>query len=83
MVLVKNSPNPANGKKVLDYLIGNAGQARWANAFLRPVRPVATSKESEAHFLPASEYARARTLDYAKMAEVQHAFSERYLKEIN
>jgi putative spermidine/putrescine transport system substrate-binding protein len=39
------------------------------------------SKELQSRFLPASEYARARTIDYAKMAAVQKAFSERYLKE--
>jgi putative spermidine/putrescine transport system substrate-binding protein len=83
MVLVKNSPNPANGKKVLDYVLSNAGQAHWASAFLRPVRAVEISKETQSRFLPASEYARAKPLDYAKMAEVQHAFSERYLKEVN
>jgi putative spermidine/putrescine transport system substrate-binding protein len=40
------------------------------------------SKEAESRFLPASEYQRARTVDYAKMAEVQKAFTERYLKEV-
>lgn len=83
MVLVKNSPNQANGKKVLDYLLSDAGQARWANAYLRPVRAGAASKEADARFLPASEYARAKPIDYARMAQMQHAFSERYLKEVN
>jgi len=36
----------------------------------------------QARFLPASEYARARTIDYSKMAAVQKAFSDRYLKEV-
>ena len=30
----------------------------------------------------ASEYARAKTVDYQKMATVQKAFSERYLKDV-
>ena len=57
------------------------GQALWANAYLRPVRASAMSKEVQARFLPASEYARAKTVDYSKMAAVQKAFSDRYLKE--
>ncbi|MGA2551543.1 MAG: ABC transporter substrate-binding protein [Burkholderiaceae bacterium] len=83
MVLVKNAPNAANGKKVLDFVLSNSGQARWANAYLRPIRPQTASQEAQSHFLPASEYARAKALDYVKMAEVQRAFSDRYLKEIN
>ena len=82
MALVKNDPNPANAKKVLDFLMSDEGQAVWANAYLRPVRSSAMSKEAQSKFLPASEYARARAIDYGKMADVQKAFSERYLKEV-
>lgn len=81
MALVKNGPNPANAKKVLDFLMSDAGQAVWANAYLRPVRASAMSRQAQSKFLPASEYARAKAIDYGKMAEVQKAFSERYLKE--
>jgi len=35
----------------------------------------------QSRFLPAAEYARAKTVDYSKMATVQKAFSDRYLKE--
>jgi putative spermidine/putrescine transport system substrate-binding protein len=81
MSLVARAPDADNGKKALDFIMSNEGQAIWANAFLRPVRPGAMSAEAQSRFLPASEYARAKTLDYAKMAEVQKAFSERYLRE--
>jgi len=81
MAMVKNDPNPANAKKVLDFVMSDEGQAVWANAFLRPVRASAMSKEAAAKFLPASEYARAKTVDYGKMADAQRAFSDRYLKE--
>ena len=81
MAMVKNDPNPANAKKVLDFVLSDEGQAVWANAFLRPVRASAMSKEAAAKFLPASDYARAKTVDYGRMAEVQKPFSERYLKE--
>ena len=40
------------------------------------------SKEAQSKFLPAAEYARAKTVDYGKMAEAQKAFTERYLKEV-
>ncbi len=82
MSLVKNGPNPANGKKVLDFVMSDEGQALWANAYLRPIRASAISKEAQAKFLPASEYARAKPVDYAKMAAVQKGFSDRYLKEV-
>jgi putative spermidine/putrescine transport system substrate-binding protein len=82
MSLVGNDPNQAAAKKVLDFVLSDEGQAVWANAYLRPVRANAISKEAEAHFLPASEYARAKPLDYAKMADVQKSFSDRYLREV-
>jgi putative spermidine/putrescine transport system substrate-binding protein len=81
MSLVAKAPNADNGKKALDFVMSNEGQAIWANAFLRPVRAAGMSKEAQARFLPAADYARAKTLDYAKMADVQKAFSERYLRE--
>jgi putative spermidine/putrescine transport system substrate-binding protein len=81
MSMVKNGPNAANAKKVLDFVMSDEGQAVWANAYLRPVRTSAISKEAQANFLPDAEYARAKPVDYGKMAEAQKAFSERYLKE--
>ncbi len=81
MSAVAKGPNSANAHKALDFILSNEGQAIWANAFLRPVRSSAISKEAQARFLPASEYARARTVDYGRMAEVQKAFSDRYLRE--
>jgi putative spermidine/putrescine transport system substrate-binding protein len=82
MSLVKNGPNPVNGKKVLDFIMSDKGQAVWANAFLRPVRASALSPEAAAKFLPSSEYERATPIDYAKMAEVQNTFRDRYLAEV-
>jgi len=81
MSLVAKGPNAANAKKALDFVVSNDGQAIWANAFLRPVRSSTISKEAQAKFLPASEYARAKTVDYPRMAEAQKAFSDRYMRE--
>ena len=80
--LVKNAPHPANGKKVIDFVLSDAGQAIWANAWLRPVRAGAMSAEAKKYFLPDSDYARAHTVDYQQMADAQKGFSARYLSEI-
>jgi putative spermidine/putrescine transport system substrate-binding protein len=82
MSLVKNGPNPEKGKKILDFIMSDAGQKVWADAYLRPVRASAMSAEAAAKFLPASEYARATPLDYSKMAAVQNNFKQRYLSEV-
>lgn len=82
MSLVANAPHAAEGKKVLDFVLSDEGQALWAKAYLRPVRAGAMPKEVEAQFLPAPEYARAKAVDYGRMAQAQRAFSDRYLKEV-
>lgn len=80
--LVKNAPHAENGKKVIDYVLSDKGQAIWANAYLRPVRTSAMSADAKKRFLPDSDYARAQTVDYQQMADAQKAFSSRYLSEI-
>jgi putative spermidine/putrescine transport system substrate-binding protein len=82
MSLVKNSPHAENGKKILDYVMSDKGQAHWANAYLRPVIASAMSEEAASKFLPATEYARSTPVDYAKMATAQGGFAERYLSEV-
>ena len=82
MSLVANGPNPDLGKKVLDYILSDEGQAIWTNAYLKPARPVKLPAEVAAKFLPDSDYERATPVDYAKMEKVQKAFGERYLKEV-
>ena len=70
MSLVKNSPHPEKGRKILDLIMSDEGQKVWANAFPRPIRASAMSKEAPAKFLPASDYACSTPLDYAKIAAV-------------
>jgi putative spermidine/putrescine transport system substrate-binding protein len=82
MSLVKDSPNPANAKKALDYLLSDKGQAIWANAYLRPIRSAAMAPAIAAKFPPASEYERARPIDYARMEAAQITFRDRYLAEV-
>lgn len=82
MSVVENAPHRANAEKVLDFVLSDEGQALWANAYLRPVRPVQMPADVAARFLPESDYARAGVVDYQKMAAVQEAFAARYLKEV-
>ena len=82
MSLVKGAPHMDKGKAILDHIMSDKGQAVWANAFLRPVRASALSKEAETKFLPASDYARSTPVDYQKMADVQDGFKNRYLDEV-
>ncbi|MDR0622359.1 MAG: ABC transporter substrate-binding protein [Deltaproteobacteria bacterium] len=82
MTLVKNAPHEANGKKVIDFVLSDKGQKLWAENFLRPVHTEAVTPEIAAYFLPDAEYARVGTVDYAKMAEAQAAFTARYLAEV-
>ena len=58
MSLVKNGPHPENAKKVLDYLLSDKGQAIWANAYLRPIRPSAMTPDIAAKFPPGGIQAR-------------------------
>lgn len=80
MSLVKGAPHDANGKKVLDFVLSDEGQKLWANAYLRPVRAQTLSADIAAKFLPASEYARAKSVDFGKMAAGQQAFGQQYLQ---
>ncbi|KFF49412.1 ABC transporter substrate-binding protein [Gammaproteobacteria bacterium MFB021] len=82
MSLVANDPNPKAARKVLDYVLSDKGQAIWADAYLRPVRADAISPRAVRRFLPASDYARADTVDYAKMAAAQRGFAKRYAAEV-
>lgn len=82
MTLVKNAPHAETAKKVLDYLLSDKGQAFWSSAYLRPVLPVEMPAEIAAKFLPASEYLRAKAVDWAAAQSAQKGFSERYLNEV-
>jgi putative spermidine/putrescine transport system substrate-binding protein len=80
--LVKNAPDKDKAEKVLDYFLSDKGQAMWANAYLRPARPIELPQSVKSKFLPDSDYARAKSVDWAKMETMQNAFTERYLAEV-
>jgi putative spermidine/putrescine transport system substrate-binding protein len=80
--LVKNAPDKDKAKRVLDYILSDKGQTIWTNAYLRPARPIALPEAVKARFLPASDYARAKSVDWGRMETVQKAFVDRYLAEV-
>jgi ABC-type Fe3+ transport system substrate-binding protein len=63
MALVNKGPNAENGKKVLDFVLSDASQTMWGNAYLRPVFADKLSAEVKAKFLPDADYARAKAVD--------------------
>lgn len=80
--LVKNAPDKDKAQKVLDYFLSDKGQSLWANAYMRPSRPIEMPAAVKAKFLPDSDYARARSVDWAKLESVQNAFTTSYLAEV-
>lgn len=81
MSLLKNAPHADNGKKLLDFVLSDKGQAMWAKAYLRPARAVELPADVASRFLPAKDYERAKPVDYAKMEAMQKGFSDRFLGE--
>ncbi len=82
MGLVKNGPNPDQGKRILDFVLSDEGQRHWANAYLRPVFANAMSAEVKSRFLADGEYQRAKAIDVQRMASVTRSIAERYQKEV-
>src|SRR3984885_15051515 len=80
--LVKNAPDKAKAVKVLDYLLSDKGQAIWTNAYLRPARSIDLPEAVKAKFLPDSDYARAKAVDWGEMENLQKGFVDRYLAEV-
>jgi putative spermidine/putrescine transport system substrate-binding protein len=80
--LVKGAPDKAKAEKVLDYMLSDKGQAIWTHAYLRPARPIPLPADVKSKFLPDSDYARAKSVDWAKLEAVQKGFTDRYLAEV-
>jgi putative spermidine/putrescine transport system substrate-binding protein len=49
---------------------------------LHPARNVPLPDEVSKKFLPASEYARAKSVDWGALSAVQKGFVDRYLAEV-
>lgn len=80
--LVKGAPNSEGGKKLLDFVLSDEGQALFAQSYLRPIRNVAVDPKIAEGMLPASAYEKVIVPDYAKMRAVQEQFNERWKAEV-
>jgi len=80
--LVKGAPRPDAGKKLIDFVLSDEGQKIWAAGFVQPIRSGMVPPEVASQMLPASDYARAKSVDYLKMQQAQKAFTERWQAEI-
>ncbi|MBJ7555579.1 ABC transporter substrate-binding protein [Marinomonas spartinae] len=80
---VKNAPHPKLAHKILDFVLSNKGQRLWAEAYLRPVIASAMTPEIEKKFLPASDYKRAKPVNFEKMAAAQTGFAQQYLNAVH
>jgi putative spermidine/putrescine transport system substrate-binding protein len=83
MGLVNGGPNPASGRKVLDFVLSDQSQAMWGNAFLRPVFSDKLSAEAKAKFLPDADYTRAKAVNLKRLAKAQQQIIDRYKAEAN
>ena len=83
MGLVKNSPNPEQGKHILDFVLSDEGQRHWANAYLRPVFAKVMSDDMKKRLLPDADYQRAKAIDVQKLADAAKAIGTRYQKEVS
>jgi putative spermidine/putrescine transport system substrate-binding protein len=82
MALVKGAPHREEAKKYLDWLLTAPAQAEFAKSYFRPVLAGALPPDIAAHFLPARDYKRARSLDLAKMAAAADALKKAWTDEI-
>lgn len=80
--LVKDGPNPENGKKLIDFLFSDEGQQLFAKGYVRPINTEALTDEIKSKFLPDSDYDRVVDVDYDLMASVQSIFNDRWMEEI-
>lgn len=82
MGMVRNGPNPAQARRVLDFVLSGHSQRLWGNAFLRPVFPEYMSAETRAKFLPESEYARVQPVDLQRLIAAQATIIARYRNDV-
>lgn len=80
--LVKGAPNPEGGKKLLDFVLSDEGQALFAQSYMRPIRNITVDPKIAEGMLPASAYEKVIVPDYAKMRAVQEQFNERWKAEV-
>jgi putative spermidine/putrescine transport system substrate-binding protein len=80
--LVKNGPNPQAGKALIDFVLSDEGQRLFAESYLRPVREVEVDEAIAEAILPAEEYERVQTVDYAEMNAARKAYLDLWVAEV-
>ena len=81
MVLIKGAPHAENGKKFLDFLLSESAQRLWAEGFVRPVLSNVMTAEQRSKFLPEAAYARVKSVDFVKVADLMSNFHTRWRTE--
>lgn len=82
MGMAKGAPHPEATRRYFDWLLTKAAQAEFAKAFFRPVVLGALPPDLASKFLPASEYARARSLDLRAMAAAADGLKRAWLEAV-
>jgi putative spermidine/putrescine transport system substrate-binding protein len=82
MGLVRGAPHPEAARRYLDWLLGEDAQLRFAQAFFRPVLPLALPPELEARFPPPAAYAVRHVPSLAQMAQQADAVKRRWEAEV-
>jgi putative spermidine/putrescine transport system substrate-binding protein len=76
--LVKNGPNPSAGKLWLNYIMTEAGQATFAEGYVRPSVPGVKLPAAVAEKLPAAP--QLKPVDIAKATAMQQTINEGWAK---
>ena len=79
--LVKNAPHPEVGKKWLDYLLSDEGQATLAGGYVRPIFGDVPADIAD-KVADADEFDRAAVVDYAALADAQAGFVTAYQAQV-
>ncbi|WP_027416664.1 extracellular solute-binding protein [Aneurinibacillus terranovensis] len=80
--LVKNAPHQQAGKKYIDFTLSDEGQKLFAEGYVKPIRNIDIPNEIKNKFLPDSDYARAKDVDFDKMNQVKSNFTNLWKTEV-
>ncbi|MDD2206867.1 MAG: extracellular solute-binding protein [Aminobacterium sp.] len=77
--MAKGAPNPNSAKLWLNYILSDEGQQTFAKGYVRPIRDdVELPAEVVDKFLPASEYEKAKNVDWVAAQKVQKEAAQKW-----
>lgn len=80
--VVADGPNPDGAKKWIDFLLSDAGQQKFAEAYIHPVRGEIPA-DVEEKMVPRAEYdAATKDVDYVALAAAHDAFIDEYRQRV-